>query len=206
MPPVASPGLPLWWKGLAATPSTHSIQPSWLHRTPPIVTSRAGLCRCAFVLRSHVGRVVFTSLKHDEGVSKRLKHPPLALVRELLFQLQPRTSLTMDGSRAPPCAWTSPCVASFVQSSPRTFNPNFKLMLVLPRRRTFRPSLALSPTTTVCDEARGTPPNVTDDDQAHVNPHPVAHLIVLTFQCVTVVCSGRCGIHCCSQVRTVHQT
>ena len=76
-----------WRKGLAATPSMHSIQPSWLHPTPPTVTSRACPCRCAFVLRSHVGRVVFTSLQHDEGVSKRLEHPPLALVRELLVQL-----------------------------------------------------------------------------------------------------------------------
>ena len=30
----AWPGLLLWRKGWAATPSTHSIQPSWLHRTP----------------------------------------------------------------------------------------------------------------------------------------------------------------------------
>ena len=62
-------------------------------------------------------------------------------------------------------------------------------MLILPRRRTFRPPLALSPKTTVCDEARGRPPNVTDDDEAHVNPHPVAHLIVphIPFRCVTVV-------------------
>ena len=116
-------------------------------------------------------------------------------MRELLVQLQPRTSLKTDGSRALPSAWTSPCVASFFQGSPRTLNPNIRLMLVLPRRRTFRPPLALSPTTTVCDEARSWPPNVTDDDQAHVNPHPVAHLIVphVPFRCVTVVCSGRCG-------------
>ena len=36
---------------------------------------------------------------------------------------------------------------------------------------------SLSLTTTVCDEARGWPPNVTDDDQAHVNPHPVARSV-----------------------------
>ena len=42
-------------------------------------------------------------------------------------------------------------------------------MLISPRRRTFRPPLALSLTTTVCDEARGKSPNVTDDDQPHVS-------------------------------------
>ena len=131
----AWPGLPPWRKGWTA-------QPSWLHRTPPTVTSRACLCRCAFVLRSDVGRVVFTSLQHDEGESKRLEHPPLAQVRELLVQLQPRTSLKTGGSRALPSAWTSPCVASLVQVSPRTLNRNFSLMLILPRRRTFRPPLA----------------------------------------------------------------
>ena len=68
----------LWRKGRAATPSTDSTQPSWLYRTPPVVTSRACLCRCAVVLRSHVGRVVFTNLQHDDGVSKRLEQPPLA--------------------------------------------------------------------------------------------------------------------------------
>ena len=99
----------------AATPSAHSIQPSWLHRTPLTVTSRACLCRCAFVLRSHVGRVVFASLQHDEGVSKRLKHLPLALVCALLVQLQPGTSLKTGGSRAHPSAWTSSCVVSLVQ-------------------------------------------------------------------------------------------
>ena len=121
----AWPGLPLWRKEWTATPSTHSIQPSWLYRTRPIVTSRACLCRCASVLRSHDGRVVSTSLQHDEGVSKPLKHPPLALVPELLVQFQPRTFPKTDGS----------------QRSPRTFNPNFWLMLILPRRRTFRPPL-----------------------------------------------------------------
>ena len=62
-------------------------------------------------------------------------------------------------------------------------------MLILPRRRTFRPPLDLSPKTTVCDEARGRPPNVNDDDETHVNPHPVAHLIVphIPFRFVTVV-------------------
>ena len=113
----AWPGLFPWRKGWGATPSTHSIQPSWLHRTPPTVTSRACLCRCAFVSRSHVGRVVSTSLQHDEGVSKRLEHPHLALVRELLVQLQQGTSLNTGGSRGPPSAWTSPCVASLVPGS-----------------------------------------------------------------------------------------
>ena len=94
-----------------------------------MVTSRACLCRCAFVLRSHVGRVVFTSL-HDGGVSKRLKHPPLALVRELLVQLQPGTSLKTDGSRAPRLRGR--------HHASHTFNPNSRLMLILPRRRTYR--------------------------------------------------------------------
>ena len=93
VPAVPSQALLYGGDGWAATPSTHSTPPSRLPRTPPIVTSRACLCRCAFVLRSHVGRVVYTSLQHDEGVSKRLKHPPLALVRQLLVQLQPGTSL-----------------------------------------------------------------------------------------------------------------
>ena len=170
-----------------------------------MVTSRACQCRCAFVLRSHVGRIVFTSLQHDEGVSKRHKHPPLALVRDLLVQLHPGSSLNTDGSRAPPSAWTSPCVVSLVQGFPHTFNPNFRFMLILPRRRTFRPPLALSLTTTVCDEARGKSPNVTDDDQPHANPHPYLIVPHVPFRCVTVVCSGRCGNRC-SQVCSVHQT
>ena len=108
----------------------------------PMAMHNISQCRCAVVLRSHVGLVVFTNLQHDEGVSTRLEHPPLALVRELLVQLQPGTFPKPNGSRAPPSAWTPPCVASLVQGSPHTFNPNFWLMLILPRRRTFRPPLA----------------------------------------------------------------
>ena len=49
--------------------------------------------------------------------------------------------------------------------------------------------LVLSPpTTTVCDEARSKPPDFADEDQAHADPHPVAHLIVphISFRCVTL--------------------
>ena len=119
----AWPTLPLWRKGLAATQSTHSRQPSWLHRAPPTATSRACLCRCAFRLAIARWSRRFHQSPVRRGVSKRSKHPALALVRELLV-----TSPNPDGSRAPLSAWTSPCVASPCAN--------------LSRRRTFRPALA----------------------------------------------------------------
>ena len=140
---------------------------AWLHRTPPIVTSRACLCRCAFVSRSHVGRVVFTSLQHDEGVSKRLEHPLLALVRELLVQIQngwmASSSVCVDATlRRFACARLS-----------SYFQPNILVDVDLTSDALFVLAWPLSPTTTVCDEARGRPPNVIGDDQARVNPHRV---------------------------------
>ena len=59
-------------------------------------------CSCKFTLLPEVAR------RTCDVSSKRLEHLPLASIRVTLT----------DGSRAPPSAWTSPCVASLVQVTP----------------------------------------------------------------------------------------
>ena len=81
---------------------------------------RACLCRCAFALRSHVGRVVYTSLQHDHGVSKRL---------EQTFGQTASSSVCVDATMR---RFAYARFSSYIQPK----------LLIFPRRRTFRPPLA----------------------------------------------------------------
>ena len=100
----------------------------------------------------------------------------------LLVAIQTGISLVTDGFRTLPSVYTSPCVASLVQSAPNIQHSNW-MMLASLRGRTLSPSPAtLSRTPTVCDEARGRSSDVTNDDQAHVNPYPFAQQSFAAFE------------------------
>ena len=163
-----------------------------------MVTSRACLCRCAFALRSHVGRVVFTSLQPDEGVSKRLEHPPHALGSRALGSASAR-NFSENGWMASSAVCLDATLRRFACARLSSYiQPNNLVDVDLTSDALFVLAWPFSSTTTVCDEARGRPPSVIGDDQARVNPHPVARLIDphIAFRSVTVVCSGRCGNRC----------
>ena len=74
-------------------------------------------CSCKFTLLPVVAR------RTCDVSSKRLAHPPLASMRAILT----------DGSRAPPSAWTSPCVASLVQVTPDIQPHRSVALLLLPK-------------------------------------------------------------------------
>ena len=114
-------------KGWATTPSCAlslsktTVTAAW-HTTH--LASHA--CSCKFTLLPAVTRRTrdVSSIRHE--------HPPLASMRVILT----------DGSRAPPSAWTSPCVASLVQVTP-DIQPHRSVALPLLPKTTWADELVL---------------------------------------------------------------